>query len=203
MESQPRFSDILLVAFFYFVLQTACAPPPVDDVSLILDGVEQRISSSSFGMQGNDGEVRLEITAFDEGDIFIIDDERTYIAFLVFDSALLLDLETEIPHEIDGTNEFDFTSDDRTGRTLENILTHTPGPNQVEALASVWLEVQCFCGHIVDLHTHTVEGSVTFETISEERLAGELLLNVEGQIPIPFDSSRRVELWARFDATNQ
>lgn len=88
------------------------------------------------------------------------------------------------PQAVDGTTRFAAPSSPLgdTYVIAEDAITHEPGPDQAPSIVRALTRARCFCSRYVS-HEQRLVGSVTFSAIEPGRLAGELTLHIDGQIP--------------------
>jgi hypothetical protein len=78
----------------------------------------------------------------------------------------------------------------------DGTRTFTPAAAASPALASAWLEYDCFCGQLA---AQQLDGTLTLRTADAHRLAGELSLTVVATQPTSLHPSSVVH--ATFDAS--
>jgi len=197
-----KLQPIIFLALAPLIL-VSCTPTTI---SLTLNGEQQEISEAKSALETKDGKLILGIVENTGLPPPTIDADSNYKTYLVFNPSSLMELEIGVAYTIRGSSEVDlpgYIGNSMGERTLINVVDYTPDADQVSALTTAWMEFSCgFCVAPVfdEVKSQSVDGSITFSEISENRLAGELTLTVEGAIPPLREDDYSAELSAHFDA---
>lgn len=189
------------------VLATLClaaecnptAPTYADGLAVTIDGKARTYDKVQVQneVQGD----RLILTGTGTADPIpnAVDDEYSETFRVEFDRAALALLVTGKAYPLAGTGEWNLGTSGR-GFVEPDQVAFTPGPTHTAAAGHLFFYRACFCAGPL-AGKQTWKGKVTFGAIEANRVAGEIVLEMVGHIPLAGMNEYKTEITFGFDQT--